>query len=118
MVKSISLNLKKEFVMAVHASTIKRERQNKARRIRNQAVLSRLKTVLKKARTALEAKDPHKAQQAMDLAISALDKAATKGVIHKNKASRTISRLSRRYHQLMPTETSGQEPGSTAQPAT
>jgi hypothetical protein len=52
------------------------------------------------------------------LAISALDKAATKRVIHKNKASRTISRLSRRHHQLIPAKTSGQEPRSAAQPAT
>ena len=103
--------------MAVHASTIKRERQNKARRIRNQAVLSRLKTLLKKARTALEGKDPTKAQQAVALAISALDKAASKGVLHKNKASRTMSRLSRRRHQLIPEKTSGQEPRPAAHPA-
>ncbi len=104
--------------MAVHASTIKRERQTKTRRTRNQAVLSSLKTLLKKARKALEMKDPDKAQQALSLAVSALDKAASKGVIHKNKASRTISRLSRRYQHLLPEKASGQKPGPVAQPAT
>jgi small subunit ribosomal protein S20 len=104
--------------MAVHASTIKRERQTKTRRARNQTVLSRLKTLLKKARTALETKDPEKAQQALSLAVSALDKAVSKGVIHKNKASRTISRLSRRYQNLLPEKPSGQKPSAAAQPAT
>jgi small subunit ribosomal protein S20 len=103
--------------MAVHTSTIKRERQTKARRARNQAVLSRLKTLLKKARTALEMKDSNKAQQTLSLAISALDKAASKGVIHKNKASRTISRLSRKYQQIPRAKDSGQETGPAAQPA-
>jgi small subunit ribosomal protein S20 len=103
--------------MAVHASTIKRERQTKTRRTRNQAALSRLKTLLKKARTALETKDPDKAQQALSLAIAALDKAASKGIIHKNKASRTISRLSRRYQQLLPAKASGPKTSPAAQPA-
>ena len=104
--------------MAVHASTIKRERQTKIRRTRNQAVLSRLKTLLKKTRTALAMKDPHNAQQALSLAVSALDKAASKGIIHKNKASRTISRLNRRYQHIVPAKASGQNTGPAARPAT
>lgn len=90
--------------MPVHESAIKRERQAEARRIRNQAILSRVKSQVKKARTALEGKDPAAIQQAVSSAISALDRAATKGVIHPNKASRTISRLSRRAHQLLATK--------------
>jgi small subunit ribosomal protein S20 len=100
--------------MAVHASTIKQQRQNKTRRTRNQAALSKLKTLLKKARVALEGKDPQKAQEAVALAISALDKAASKKVVHPNKASRTISRLSRRHHQILSAKPSGPEPRPAA----
>jgi len=90
--------------MPVHESAIKRERQAEARRIRNQAILSRVKTQVKKARTALEGKDPEAVRQTVPSAISALDRAATKGVIHPNKASRMISRLSRRAHSLLVTK--------------
>ena len=95
--------------MPVHASPIKRQRQTEVRRARNQAVLSRLRTLLKKARAAFGLQDPKAVQQAVALAISALDKAASKGVIHPNKASRTISRLSRKRHQLLLAKASGGE---------
>ena len=95
--------------MPVHASPIKRQRQSEVRRARNQAVLSRLRTLLKKARAALDLQDPKAVQQAVDLAISALDKAASKGVIHPNKASRSISRLSRKRSKLLLAKASGGE---------
>jgi small subunit ribosomal protein S20 len=100
--------------MPVHDSPIKHQRQSKARRERNQAILSRLKTQIKKARAAFEAKDPDKIQQALAMAISTLDKAASKGVIHKNKASRTISRLSRKATSFSPQKGSRQEAGPAA----
>ena len=95
--------------MPVHASPIKRQRQTEVRRVRNQAVLSRLRTHLKKARVAFDLQDPKAVQQAVAQAISTLDRAASKGVIHPNKASRSISRLSRKCHQLLLAKTSGGE---------
>jgi small subunit ribosomal protein S20 len=100
--------------MAVHTSTLKRQRQSKTRRARNQAILSRLKTLIKKTRKALEAKDHQAIQDAVATTVSALNRAASKGVIHRNKASRTISRLSRKRRQSQP---SGSSRGETRPPA-
>lgn len=105
--------------MQVHISTIKRERQTRARQARNQNVLSRLKTLLKKADAAIAAGDAAATRDAVDAVISAYDKAASKKLIHKNKASRTISRLTRRGHPVLsgkaPAGESG--PGPTGQPS-
>ncbi len=78
--------------MANIKSQIKRNRQNEKRRLRNKAVRSELKTRTKRAVTAAE----QGADDAVELtrrAIKRLDKAATKGVIHKNQAARRKSRL-------------------------
>lgn len=103
--------------MPVHASPLKRQRQSRVRRARNQAILSRLKALIKKARVAFESKDPNAVQHAVASAISALGKAASKGVIHQNKASRSISRLSRRRQQLLPAKASGEEASPSAKSA-
>lgn len=76
-------------------SARKRERQNLKRRARNKSVISALKTQMKKVKTAILTKDHEKAQSEFIKAESLLDKAASKGIIHKNKASRHISRLSK-----------------------
>lgn len=76
-------------------SARKRERQNLKRRARNKSVISALRTQIKKVRTAILAKDQEKVQNELIKAESMLDKAASKGIIHKNKASRHISRLSK-----------------------
>lgn len=68
-------------------SGLKRKRQSVRRRLRNQGVQSHLKTV---ARQAAEQPD------AVALAIAALDRAARKGIIHKNTAARKKSRLLKR----------------------
>lgn len=52
-----------------------------------------MRTYIRRVRTALEAKDPAAAQAALADAIKKIDKAATKGVIHKNQAARRVSRL-------------------------
>jgi small subunit ribosomal protein S20 len=62
--------------------------QSEKRRVRNLDVKTRLKTLVKKARGSAEA-------SAVSRATSQLDKAATKGIIHPNKAARTKSRLAR-----------------------
>jgi small subunit ribosomal protein S20 len=81
--------------MANIKSQIKRNRQNEARRLRNKAVRSELKTRVKLAASTAEQGD-EQAPEALRLAIKRLDKAAAKGVIHKNQAARRKSRLMKR----------------------
>jgi small subunit ribosomal protein S20 len=76
-------------------SQIKRNRQNEQRRIRNKAVRSELKTRVKRAVT-LGPEGGDAGTEATRLAIKRLDKAAAKGVIHKNAAARRKSRLMKR----------------------
>lgn len=86
--------------MANIKSQIKRNRQNEKRRLRNRIFRGRARTFVKKARLAIESGDVEAAREATRLAISALDKAAEKGVIHKNNASRRKSRLMKRLAAL------------------
>jgi small subunit ribosomal protein S20 len=81
--------------MANIKSQIKRNRQNEARRLRNKAVRSELKTRVKRAVTVAET-SPDDTPEALRQAVKRLDKAATKGVIHKNAAARRKSRLMKR----------------------
>jgi small subunit ribosomal protein S20 len=60
-------------------------------RIRNRAVRSELKTAVKKVRLAVEAKDVEEAQKAANVAGRLMDKAASKGIIHKNQAAQRKS---------------------------
>lgn len=84
--------------MAHTRSALKKIRQAERRRRRNQMIRSRVKTLIKKARALIEAGNAEKASQAVGNAISALDKAAEKGVLHRNNAARRKSRLVRRYN--------------------
>lgn len=79
--------------MANTKSAQKRNRQAMKRRSRNQAVRTQVKSAVKKAREALASKDPARAQEALRAATRTLDKAASKGVLHKKNASRRIARL-------------------------
>ena len=81
--------------MANIKSQIKRNRQNEKRRLRNKAVRSELKTRQKRALTAAE-QGAEDTVELTRLAIQRLDKAASKGVIHKNQAARRKSRLVKR----------------------
>jgi small subunit ribosomal protein S20 len=74
-------------------SQIKRNKQNEKRRLRNRLFSGRARTVVKRARLAIEAGEKESALEATKVAISALDKAAEKGIIHKNNAARRKSRL-------------------------
>lgn len=82
--------------MANIKSQIKRNKQNEKRRLRNRVVRGSSRAVVKKARLALDAGDAELSQATVLDAISALDKAAGKGVIHKNNAARRKSRLMKR----------------------
>jgi len=76
-------------------SQIKRNRQNEKRRIRNRNLRGAARTAVATARNAFEANEPE-TKEAVLKAISTLDKAAEKGVIHKNNASRRKGRLMKR----------------------
>ena len=78
--------------MANIKSQIKRNRQNEKRRVRNQATRSEMKTRIKKARADVEA-GADTSEESLRLAIKHIDKAASKGIIHRNNAARKKSRL-------------------------
>ncbi len=80
--------------MANIKSAQKRIRQNERRRLRNRAVRSRIRSVIKAAREAVGAKAPTAAASVHE-AIRILDKAVSKGVIHRNTAARKKSTLAR-----------------------
>jgi small subunit ribosomal protein S20 len=82
-----------------HESAKKRVRQNATRRQRNKAVRSRLTTFTRKFTEALDSGDLDAAAEAMREAEAQYDRAASKGVIPKKRASRKISRLRRRLSQ-------------------
>lgn len=79
--------------MANHPSAEKRNRQRVARTERNRAAKSSVRSAVKKARTAIAAGDQAAAKQSVASASTALAKAAKKGVLHKNAASRVTSRI-------------------------
>jgi small subunit ribosomal protein S20 len=81
-------------------SAIKRIRQNEKRRLRNRYFVGRARTYVRKARQAIENGEVADARQSTLEAISALDKAAEKGIIHKNNASRRKSRLMKKLAEL------------------
>jgi small subunit ribosomal protein S20 len=81
-------------------SQIKRNRQNEKRRVNNRVMRGRARTSIAKARTALSTGDQAVSKEAVLLAISNLDKAAQKGVVHKNNAARRKSRLMKQLAQL------------------
>ncbi|HWM87128.1 MAG TPA: 30S ribosomal protein S20 [Kofleriaceae bacterium] len=81
--------------MANHKSAEKRNRQRPKRQLRNRTALGSMRTALKKARAALDTKSAE-ATALIKQAVQQIDKAVTKGVVHRRTASRLISRLSRR----------------------
>jgi small subunit ribosomal protein S20 len=81
-------------------SQIKRNKQNEKARQRNQAVKSRLKTAVRKFREAADAGDKDVAVAASRDAMKALDKAASKGVIHGNQAANRKSSIAKKAASL------------------
>ncbi len=88
--------------MANIKSQIKRNRQNEKRRIRNRIYRGRARTFVARARTAIDVATPdtEASKEAVLMAITALDRAAQKGVIHKNNAARRKSRLMKRLSAI------------------
>jgi len=86
--------------LADHKSALKRIRSSERKRVRNRIVRSRTRTFIKKAQTTFEATDVDAAREATRAAIRELDKAVSKGVLHKNTAARTKSRLMKKLNAL------------------
>ena len=79
--------------MANHVSAKKRAKQSEVRRLRNKGFISSIKTTLKGFTSVLAEKDADKANESFKSVQSMLQKGVTKGLLHKNTASRKISRL-------------------------
>ena len=86
--------------MANLKSAIKRNRQNKKRRLRNRVYRGQARTYIRDARAAMLEEDLDEARVATLKAVKALDKAAEKGILHKNNASRRKSRLMKQLAAL------------------
>ncbi|GAA4989046.1 small subunit ribosomal protein S20 [Nonomuraea thailandensis] len=86
--------------MANIKSQIKRNKQNEKARLRNKAVKSSLKTAVRKFREAAEQGDVEKAVAAQRVAARQLDKAVSKGVIHKNQAANRKSAIAKQAAAL------------------
>ena len=83
--------------MANHKSALKRAGQNERRRLRNKAVQTRVKNVVKDVRLAV-AENVDDAVERLNVAKSVIDNAAKKGVLHKKTASRKVSRLAKQVN--------------------
>jgi len=86
--------------MANHKSTKKQILNTARNRQRNMSVTSRMKTFMKQAEEALDSKDAEKVKAAVPVALSEIDRAASKGVIHPNAAGRKKSHLQRRVASI------------------
>jgi small subunit ribosomal protein S20 len=81
-------------------SQIKRNNQNEKARLRNKAVKSELKTEIRKFREAADSGDAEATNTQLRVALRKLDKAASKGVIHKNQAANRKSAIAKRAAEL------------------
>jgi small subunit ribosomal protein S20 len=84
----------------VHKSTIRRARQADRRHERNRSTLNTVKTLIKKVQSAVAGKKTDEAKTSLLEATSMIGKAVSKGVLHRNTASRRISRLALRVNAL------------------
>ena len=87
--------------MANHKSALKRHRQSIAQRLRNRSQRSAMKNTVKKLHGAIESNDKDAVRMTLVDATSIIAKTATKGIIHSNTASRTISRLTKRANAVL-----------------
>ncbi len=87
--------------MANIKSAAKRAKVAKIRTLRNKSIMSSVKTAIKNFEAAAAANDTEKATATFKTAISAIDKAVTKGLLHKNNAAHKKSRLHKMFNQLV-----------------
>ena len=86
--------------MATHKSALKRAKQSKTKRLRNIGYKTKAKRAVKEVRTAVTNNSADEARESLVRAVSIIQKTASKGIIHKKKASRKISRLARHVNKL------------------
>ncbi len=91
---------KEVYSLANIKSAKKRILVNRKKAARNKSIKSSVKTAIKKVELAIAQKDTEAAKAALPEAISAIDKAQTKGVYHKNNAARKVSRLSKAVNAI------------------
>lgn len=84
-----------------HKSAIKRARQAEVRRLRNSALKSVMRTATRRFREAILAGNPEEVKLRLQHAISMVDRAASKGAIHRNQANRRKSRLQKVYNEFL-----------------
>lgn len=87
--------------MAHSVSTKKRIRQNEKRRIQNKGYRSNLRSTIKKAFTDIKAKNTESLNLTLTDAVSVLDKAVNKGLIHRNQAARRKSRMVKKANEVL-----------------
>lgn len=87
--------LQEALQLANHKSAIKRHTQSEKRRARNASIKSEIRTVVKKVREAVEGAKPTDAKTLLQSAVTMLDRAVSKGTLHRNNAARKISRLTK-----------------------
>ena len=90
--------------MARHLSAMKRARQNKKRRVRNQARKTRVKNVVRDVRQAVAQKNLEGAEAALQKAVPIIAQVAGKGTLHWRTAARKISRLTKQVNTLKATQ--------------
>jgi len=83
-----------------HQSAIKAARQSLKRQERNRSILRRVKTFMKRVHSSVQEKNSDTAKSSLQEATSELHKAVTKGTLHRNTASRWISRLATRVNAI------------------
>ncbi|HVM95088.1 MAG TPA: 30S ribosomal protein S20 [Candidatus Acidoferrales bacterium] len=83
-----------------HKSAVKRHRQSEIRAARNQAIRSRVRNEVRELRDTVSKREVANAETQLRSVIKTLGKAVTKGVLHRNNASRHVARLSRQVHAL------------------
>ncbi len=88
-------------------SAIKRAKKSEKRRLRNASLKSALRTAIKHADQAIASGDVNVAAEAVKLAQKKLDKAVTKGIIHKNAAARKKSRLAQKLNAMTAQQQAG-----------
>jgi len=86
--------------LATHRSAIKRNRQNTKRRLINQVRNTRVKTLTKEVLAAVGSGNEEEAREALGRAIPVIQRAASRGTIHRNAAFRKVSRLSKRVNSM------------------
>jgi small subunit ribosomal protein S20 len=90
-----------ENFVANHASAEKRNRQRITRTTRNRGIKSEFRSLIKMVREAISTGNTEAAKAALAPAVSALDSAVSKGVLHRTSASRKVGRLTAAVHKLV-----------------